>query len=67
MWIPARLLVPTLIATSVVSVVPVAAAISAAADTPPTTLAMTSFARIVVDQAHGHLFLAPVEPGARSP
>ena len=64
MWIPARLLVPTLIATSVVSVVPVAAAISAAADTPPTTLAMTSFSRIVVDQAHGHLFLAPGRTGS---
>ena len=66
MWIPARLLVPTLIATSVVSVVPLAAAVSASADTPPTTLAMTSFSRIVLDQLHAHLFLAPGRPGNAS-
>ena len=60
MRISARLLVPALIA---VSAVPVAAG-SAAADSSPTPLAMTSFARIVVDQAHGHLFLSPGRSGS---
>lgn|GEM_PF-1323028 len=60
MRISARLLVPALIA---VSAVPLAAG-SAAADSSPTPLAMTSFARIVVDQAHGHLFLSPGRSGS---
>jgi hypothetical protein len=42
--------------------VPVAAG-SASADSTPTPLAMTSFARIVVDQALGHLFQSPGRSG----
>jgi hypothetical protein len=60
MRIPARLLVPALI---VVVAVPVAAG-PAAADSSSAPLAMTSFARIVVDQAHGHLFLSPGRSGS---
>jgi len=56
----ARLLVPALIAAFVVP----ATAGPAAADTGPLPLSMTSFARIVVDQAHGHLFLSPGRSGS---
>ncbi|HEX6920187.1 MAG TPA: Ig-like domain-containing protein [Actinomycetes bacterium] len=44
------------------SVLPLAG--PAAADSGPTSLPMASFARIVADEAHGHLFLSPGRTGS---
>lgn len=60
MSLSARLLVPALIA---VFVVPATAGL-AAAETLPVPVSMTSFARIVVDQGHGQLFLSPGRTGS---
>ena len=55
----ARLLAVTLAAGSIV---PLAG--TASADAGPTPLALTSFARIVADTAHGHLFFSPGRSGS---
>lgn len=55
---------PLLLVAAVLAGALVPFATPAAADTGPVPLGMSSFARIVADEARGHLFLSPGRSGS---
>jgi hypothetical protein len=55
---------PLVLVAAVLAGIVVPLAAPAAADTGPVPLGMTGFARIVADEARGHLFLSPGRSGS---